>query len=504
MSRLFDEGWRRIGARLRKKAAVAPVEVSVPSVWAAEALGFQADPAQAGVLDSGAKEVLLCCSRQWGKTTVTAVRALHFALTQPGSLTVCVAASERQSAIWMAAVERFVRVLGLAIRRDRRAALSVVLPNGSVVMGLPASAETIRGFAAVSFLIIDEAALVPDSVYQAVRPFRATTNGLLWMISTPHGQSGFFYEAWHDLMAGWTRFSVPATECPRISAEFLASEEAQLGPQMFAQEYLCEFLASSQQWITREMVEEAITDAEPHPAGPPKPLQANRPHGPVKAASRLYAGLDLGFSQDPTALAIVEEMVRPTGGYDHVNFRDEMETVLVLRHIQAYPLRTPYRDVAGLVERELSLYPTTEMPCLAVDASGVGLPVVELLRESRLAADVMPIAITSGQAVGRLAHATTVPKHVLLHNMRRMFEMGELRIPATGPGVSELMEELVALGVGGSAQHDDLAYALALALWAARPRPYVGERPELLPGTPGGDSDAALRYAERQLGRRER
>jgi hypothetical protein len=474
------------------------------SVWAAAALGFLADAAQAAVLDSGAREVLLCCSRQWGKTTVTAVRALHFALTQAGSLTVCVSASERQSAIWMAAVERFVRVLGLPIRRDRRAALSVVLPNGSVVLGLPASAQTIRGFSAVSFLIIDEAALVPDAVYHAVRPFRATTNGLLWMMSTPHGQSGFFYEAWHDLTAGWTRFSVPATDCARISPAFLAAEEAQLGPRMFAQEYLCEFLASSQQWITREMVEDAITAEEPHPAGPPKVAQTSRPPGPVRPSSRLYAGLDLGFSQDPTALVMVEEMVRTTGGYDYVNFQNEMETVLVLRHVQAYPLRMPYREVAGVVERELSLYRTTERTCLAVDASGVGLPVVELLRESRLAADLVPIAITSGQAVGKLAHAATVPKNVLLHNMRRMFEMRELRIPAKLPGVGELMEELVALGVTGSARHDDLAYALALALWAARPRSYVGERAELLPGAPGGDSEAAQRYAERQLGRRER
>ncbi len=252
------------------------------------------------------------------------------------------------------------------------------------------------------------------------------------------------------------------------------------------------------------MVECAITSAEAHPAEPPKVVNKLRPAPTAKPESRLYGGLDLGFSQDPTALAIVEEITRPTGNFDYTNQADETETVLVLRHIQAYPLRMPYREVAGVVERELSLYRTTERPCVAVDASGVGLPVVELLRESRLAADLVPIAITSGQAVGKLAHAATVPKHVLLHNMRRMFEMRELRIPAQLPGVSELMEELVALGVAGSAQHDDLAYALALALWAARPRPYVGERAELLPGTPGGDSDSAQRYAERQLGRRER
>ncbi len=128
MGRCVVEEWKRIGARRRQVVAPgSPVQVAVASVWAATALGFVADAAQAAVLDSGAREVLLCCSRQWGKTTVTAVRALHFALAQARSLTVCVSASERQSAIWISAVEQFVRVLGLPIRRDRRAALSVVL-----------------------------------------------------------------------------------------------------------------------------------------------------------------------------------------------------------------------------------------------------------------------------------------------------------------------------------------------------------------------------------------
>ena len=62
-------------------------------------------------------------------------------------------------------------------------------------------------------------------------------------MSTPFGKRGFFYE---DVGAAagaeWKRVRVPATECPRISAEFLEEERATMGERWFRQEYLCEFV----------------------------------------------------------------------------------------------------------------------------------------------------------------------------------------------------------------------------------------------------------------------
>jgi hypothetical protein len=54
----------------------------------------------------------------------------------------------------------------------------------------------LRGFSAVSLLIIDEASRVEDSVYKALRPMLAVGNGDLWLLSTPFGKRGFFYENW--------------------------------------------------------------------------------------------------------------------------------------------------------------------------------------------------------------------------------------------------------------------------------------------------------------------
>jgi hypothetical protein len=59
------------------------------AVWAMQKLGFDPDSWQAEVLRSSNKRILLNCSRQSGKSTITSVLALHTATYQPGSLILC-------------------------------------------------------------------------------------------------------------------------------------------------------------------------------------------------------------------------------------------------------------------------------------------------------------------------------------------------------------------------------------------------------------------------------
>ena len=73
---------------------------------------------------------------------------------------------------------------------------SLLFPNGSRIVGLPGTEGTVRGFSAVSLLLIDEAARVEDAMYKALRPMLAVGGGDLWLMSTPWGKRGFFYEAW--------------------------------------------------------------------------------------------------------------------------------------------------------------------------------------------------------------------------------------------------------------------------------------------------------------------
>jgi hypothetical protein len=212
-----------------------------PVEWARRALGFAADEKQATVLRSEKKRVILNCSRQWGKSTVTAVKATHFAMHHAGSTTIVLSASGRQSREFVRKAAEFARVAGLRAKGGGGPDHELVLPNRSRIVGLPSREETIRGFSAVGLLLIDEASRVHDDLYTAVRPMLAVSNGSLWLMSTPNGKTGFFYDVWSRGEEDWERVEAPATECPRISREFLAAEElAMLGP-VFRREYLCCF-----------------------------------------------------------------------------------------------------------------------------------------------------------------------------------------------------------------------------------------------------------------------
>ncbi len=233
------------------------------SEFALTQLGFAADERQRAVLDSGAKRGILNCTRQWGKSTVLAVKAVHRAWTKAGSLVLVASPSERRSGEFLRKAAEFLRKLGVKRRGDGDNANSLALPNGSRIVGLPGTEGTVRGFSAVSMLLIDEAARVPDAVYKSLRPMLAVGDGDLWLMSTPYGKRGFFYETWAHGGEGWERHTAPATECPRIRAEFIEEERREMGRHWFAQEYLCEFVDDGGGWFTRDVVEAAFTGDEP-------------------------------------------------------------------------------------------------------------------------------------------------------------------------------------------------------------------------------------------------
>jgi hypothetical protein len=138
-----------------------------------------------------------------------------------------------------------------------------MLPNGSRIIGLPGTEATVRGFSSVSLLLIDEAARVADAMYKALRPMLAVADGDLWMMSTPCGKQGFFYETWQSGGPAWHRISVPATDCPRISKAFLDEELKATGSTSFRQEYLCEFADNSRQMFNRDLLQAMLRDIEP-------------------------------------------------------------------------------------------------------------------------------------------------------------------------------------------------------------------------------------------------
>jgi hypothetical protein len=204
--------------------------------------GIVPDPWQAEILRVQPRRTLLLCSRQSGKSTVSALLALHTALYQPGALVLLVSPSLRQSSELFRSTMLFYQRLEGVPELEMESALRAQFGNGSRIISLPGSEKTTRGFSKATLIVVDEAARVEDALMGALRPMLATSEGggKLVMLSTPFGKRGAFFEYWSGGGEDWHRVEVPASACPRISPEFLAEELRQLGQMQFDEEYgLC-------------------------------------------------------------------------------------------------------------------------------------------------------------------------------------------------------------------------------------------------------------------------
>src|SRR5581483_11153172 len=217
----------------------------------ARAAGITPDPWQVDMLRSVAPRMLLNCSRQSGKSTTTAVLAVHTALYEPASLVLLLSPTLRQSQELFRKALDVYRAAARPVPAEAESALRLELENGSRIISLPGKEHSIRGYSGVRLLAIDEAARVPDDLYYSVRPMLAVSGGRLLALSTPFGTRGWWYESWRSEEA-WERYEIPATACPRISADFLAEEQRSMGQWWFDQEYGCRFLDAQTQAFSRE------------------------------------------------------------------------------------------------------------------------------------------------------------------------------------------------------------------------------------------------------------
>ena len=118
------------------------------------------------------------------------------------------------------------------------------------------------------------------------------------------------------------------------------------------------------------------------------------------------------------------------GAYDPAMCAWRKEVALRLRYLERVPLGTPYPDIVERVKR------TTRAPALdgrchvAVDATGVGRPVVDLLRRADLGGTILPAIFTSGAAESLSKGYYGVPKRDLVTGLQVLLQRGGLQIAA--------------------------------------------------------------------------
>jgi hypothetical protein len=181
-------------------------------------------------------------------------------------------------------------------------------------------------------------------------------------------------------------------------------------------------------------------------------------------------------------VAVVEHRRILTGERDPVTWEMQWKVLRSVRHLERVPLGTSYEDVAQRVAR-LARMPELAGRCAVVmDATGVGAPVVEMIRKARAGCQIVPVVITGGESETYGAGFQRVPKKDLIAGLQISLDQGELRVADRLEEAETLMEEMRSMrmsmgptgrerfGATAVGSHDDLVLAVALGIWWVRKR----------------------------------
>jgi hypothetical protein len=230
-------------------------------LWARECLHFEPDPWQAVFLRSS-RNLHVLASRQSGKTVISAVKCLHRALYYPKSSIILISPALRQSILIAQKIGDFINSMKSRPHLRTDSITVMEFPNHSRITSLPGgNSDTVRGFSC-DLLVEDEAARVSEDAFIATRPFLSTTGGQHILCSTGNGKQGHFFAIAISDSEEWQRLIVPATECPRIPAAFLAAERLSMDAHTFSQEYECEFGENEQALWGEDLIESIFSEVE--------------------------------------------------------------------------------------------------------------------------------------------------------------------------------------------------------------------------------------------------
>jgi len=178
---------------------------------------------------------------------------------------------------------------------------------------------------------------------------------------------------------------------------------------------------------------------------------------------KFFVGIDLGQSQDYTALSILERL------------KNDKEYVYHVRHLERIR-GTPYPAIVEKTARMMQSERLKGQASLVVDQTGVGAPVVDLFEQAGL--KPVGVLIHGGDKASNEGESWRVPKRDLVGVLQVLLQTGRLKVASRlklGPVLSQEMlnfkvkiDPMTAHDSYSAWQeedHDDLVLSVALAAW---------------------------------------
>lgn len=372
----------------------------------------------------------LRCGRQTGKSETVSEKAQDFALSNKGTTTLVIAASQRQSSLIFEKINGKIKLQhdelidkaldewqkkhpGQTMKKEVRSKLEytgglyssmptktrINLFNGSTIYCLPTgkTGAYIRGYT-IDLLIADEAAYIPETVWMAIMPMIAVskqTRGFGWVIllSTPFGKGGFFYESCHD--KDFKQFHIKSEDCKRIPKEFLRKERSRITKLEYAQEYLAEFIEEYAQLFPTALIKQCMTFMS---------WDLKKDYNPKRS---YYLGMDIARY----------------GGDENAFVSTELETTKKVRVVKCGT--TERKSIPDTARRAEDLNKEFKYKKTFIDDAGVGGGVTDILIESLGKRKVRGLNNSSKSITGKVGK---ILKEDLYSNAIRMMECGEVEI----------------------------------------------------------------------------
>jgi hypothetical protein len=432
--------------------------------------------------------IIALTGRQVGKSTAAAWAIAHTMLFSPGSLSVIACPAQRQSGEAVRRVKETLLRLGIKLKVENTYGLE--LENGSRVLALPGSDDSIRGLTVDGWIVADEAARLSADLIAALRPMRARRpEARFVMLSTAWSRTDPFWTVWASDDPSWLRLKATADVIDIYSQEFLDHERRQLGETAFNREYLGIPGGASVSPFDWELYQRAAQVPVPQVAvrsGLGPPIQ---PAGPAPQPSQPYRPMRF----DPDNVRSWRYFLPPIIAHDVGRSRDR-STAVVGGRCPEGPLRT---GIGAAVELPQNISGTARAGALAAidrEHGGNSLIVADLSNDETygevlvetFGERVIGLHITRfGDGMNRELRAYprgrlwvyTIGRTYLFELLHRELLSDAVRLSDT-PEIRLAYEQLSLLNVEyresgtvyacAPGQHDDLGISLAMLVWAAR------------------------------------
>ena len=249
--------------------------------------------------------IVVCSGRQVGKTEIIAEKTARYIYKNSNKKVLIISVTEQQAENMLAKIVLHLFDIDkkcICKGSKRPTKHKVILTNGSYAITKAVGQYGLGALGLTCDVVVpDECAYLPETIWQSITPMLFSTGGVMWLLSTPNAQEGYFYEAYTNPAFGFKTFHVNSEEVAQARPEpqrsimlaYLEREKVRMSPMQYAQQYLAQFQEELGQLFPDSLIEQCQT--------------LERLSTPVLENRTFFLGVDVArMGGDETVMSIFE------------------------------------------------------------------------------------------------------------------------------------------------------------------------------------------------------